>query len=190
MVDVQGQADILVAGIPGAECYSKFSVMNPILVANSAMANTVMQFQGMPMVREGGIAILAHPFDAVFDERRFAPYVEFYQRLLSSEIDPYQLWEGAVEDFAHRPEYIHGYRHGYAYHGSHPFFMWNSTGIPRRYLSRIFFAGVRDFDAVRRCGFEPFATVEEAVAAAESDLGSDAGITLLQRPPHFIPRVA
>ena len=190
VVDVEGQADILVAGIPGAECYSKFSVMNPILVANSAMANTVMQFQGMPAVREGGIAILAHPFDAVFDERRFAPYVEFYQRLLADETDPYQLWEGAVEDFAHRPEYIHGYRHGYAYHGSHPFFMWNSTGIPRRYLSRIFFAGVRDFEAVRRCGFEPFATVEEAVAAAESDLGSDAAITLLRRPPHFIPRVA
>ena len=32
--------------------------------------------------------------------------------------------------------------------------------------------------------------VEEAVAAAESDLGADASITLLQRPPHFIPRVA
>ena len=49
---------------------------------------------------------------------------------------------------------------------------------------------MRDFEAVRRCGFEPFATVEEAVAAAESDLGADASITLLQRPPHFIPRVA
>ena len=190
VVDVEGQSDILVAGIPGAECYSKFSVMNPILVANSAMANTVMQFQGMPVVREGGIAILAHPFDAAFDERRFAPYVEFYDRLLADETDPYRLWEGAVEDFAHRPEYIHGYRHGYAYHGSHPFFMWNSTGIPRRYLGRIFFAGVRDFEAVRRCGFEPFATVEEAVVAAESDLGSDASITLLRRPPHFISRVA
>ncbi len=189
VVDVEGQSDILIAGIPGAECYSKFSVMNPILVANSAMANAVMQFQNAPVVREGGIAILAHPFEAAFDERRFAPYVEFYNQLLPQDTDPYRLWENYVESFAHRPEYIHAYRYGYAYHGSHPFFMWNSAGIPRRYLSRIFFAGVRDFEAVRRCGFEPFATVEEAIAAAQSDLGHDASITLLDRPPHFIPRV-
>ena len=57
--------------------------------------------------------------------------------------------------------------------------MWNSTGIPRRYLGRIFFAGVRDFEAVRRCGFEPFATVEEAVAAASPfSARADASITL------------
>ena len=67
--------------------------------------------------------------------------------------------------------------------------MWNSTAIPRRYLSRIFFAGVKDFDVARRCGFEPFETVEDAIAAAEAELGSDASITLLQRPPQFIPRV-
>ena len=189
-VDVKGQADILVAGISDRECYSKFSVMNPILVANSAMANTVMQFQGLPVVREGGIAILAHPLEAKFDRRRFAPYVEFYDRLLGEERDAYWLWENYVEEFAHRPEYIHGYRYGYAYHGSHPFFMWNSTAIPRRYLSKIYFAGVKDFDAARRCGFEAFATVEEAIEAAQSELGKpDADITLLQRPPQFIPRV-
>ena len=190
VVDVEGQSDILVSGISDAECYSKFSIMNPILAANSAMANTVMQFQGMPLVREGGIAILAHPFKAQFDERRFAPYVEFYEKLLSQATDPYWLWENYVEDFAHRPDYVYGYRHAYAYHGSHPFFMWNSTSIPRRYLSKIYFAGVKDFDAVRRCGFEPFATVEEALESAEAELGKSAEITLMQRPPQFIPRVS
>ena len=190
LVDVQGQCDILIAGIPGAECYSKFSTMNPILVANSAMANTVMQFQGMPLVRQGGIAILAHPFTEQFDERHFAPYAEFYEKLLPQSVDPYWLWENHVEDYANRPEFIHGYRYGFSYHGSHPFFMWNSTGIPRRYLSKIYFAGARNFDAVRRCGFEPFATVEEAIEAAESELGNTSKITLMHRPPHFIPKVS
>jgi hypothetical protein len=190
VVDVQGQADILVAGISDAECYSKFSTINPLLVANAAMATTVMQFQGMPLVRKGGIAILAHPFEARFDERRFKPYIEFYERLLAQERDAYWLWENHVEDFAHRPEYVYGYRHAHAYHGAHPFFMWNSTVVPRRYLSRIFFAGVADFDAVRRCGFEPFATVEGAIQAAEAELGGTSDITLLQRPAHFIPRVS
>ena len=191
VVDVEGQSDILIAGIAdGAECYSKFSTINPILVANQGMANTVMQFQGMPVVREGGIAILVHPLLARFDRRRFAPYVEFYDELLAQETDPYWLWENYVEDFAHRPEYVYGYRYGHAYHGSHPFFIWNSTGIPRRYLSQTYFAGVKDFEAAKRCGFEAFATVEEAIEAAESELGNSASITLLQRPPQFIPRVS
>ncbi|MCH8062239.1 MAG: DUF2088 domain-containing protein [Chloroflexi bacterium] len=191
IVDVKGQSDILIAGVANwTEVYSKFSVVNPILVANQAMANTVMQFHNMPIVREGGIAIIVHPLTAQFDARRFAPYQEFWDKLLPQEIDPYWLWENYVEEFAHRPEFIHGYRYGNAYHGSHPFFMWNSTGIPRRYLSRIYFAGVRDFDAAKRCGFEAFATVEEAIAAAESELGETASISLMQRPPQFIPRVS
>jgi hypothetical protein len=191
VVDVAGQSDILVAGLANStEVYSKFSVVNPILVANQAMAYTVTQFQGMPVVREGGIAILVHPLTATFDQRRFAPYVEFYEKLLPQSLDPYWLWENYVEDFAHRPEYIHGYRYGYAYHGAHPFFMWNSTLVPRRYLSKIYFAGVKDLDAARRCGFEAFETVEDAIQAAEAELGRTASITLLQRPPQFIPRVS
>jgi hypothetical protein len=191
VVDVQGQSDILVAGIAnGSECYSKFSSVNPILVANQAMANTVMQFQGLPLVREGGIAILVHPLSAGFDRRRFAPYEEFFEKLLPQEQDPYWLWENHVDDFAHRPEYVYGYRHGHAYHGSHPFFMWNSTAIPRRYLSKIYFAGVKDPEVAERCGFEAFETVESAIEAAEAELGGTPSIALLQRPPWLIPRVS
>ena len=188
-VDVEGQTDILLAGVDNNECYSKFSVMNPILVTNQALANTVMQFQNQPLVREGGIAIIAHPLNTTFDQRRFSPYIEFYERLLTQERDPYWLWENYVDDFAHRPEYIHGYRYGYAYHGAHPFFMWNSTLMPRRHLGRIYFAGVKDFDVAARLGVEAFPTVEEAIAAAQSELGVDASMTVLQRPPHLIPRV-
>ena len=190
VVDVDGQSDILIAGLSDVECYSKFSVMNPILAANQSMANTIMQFQNKPIVREGGIAIIAHPLNASFDYARFAPYVEFYEKLLPRELDPYSLWENYVDDFAHRHEYIYGYRHKYAYHGAHPFFMWNSTLIPNRYLGGIFFAGVKDFDVARRCGFRAFATVEEALDAAQAELGADSSISLLKRPPAFIPRVS
>ena len=129
------------------------------------------------------------PLLAQFDQRRFAPYMEFYDKLLPQNLDPYWLWENYVEEYAHRPEFIHGYRYGHAYHGSHPFFMWNSTGIPRQYLSDIYFAGVRDTEVAKRLGFKAFATVEEAIQAAEAELGRTASISLLQRPPTFIPRV-
>lgn len=190
VVDVQGQSDIVINGVANwTECYSKFSTVNPILAANHAMAYGIWQFQNMPVVRQGGIAILTHPLQATFDSRRFAAYEEFYQKLLPQSTDPYYLWENHVEDFAHRPEFIHAYRYGHAYHGSHPFFMWNSTGIPRNYLGKIFFAGVRDVDSAKRLGFEAFATVEEAIAAAESELGNTASISLINRPPQLVPRV-
>ena len=84
---------IAVAGVANwTEVYSKFSVVNPILVANQAMANTVMQFNNMPIVREGGIAIIVHPLTAQFDARRFAPYQEFWDKLLPQDTDPYWLW--------------------------------------------------------------------------------------------------
>lgn len=192
IVEVQGQSDIMIAGIANhTECYSKFSTINPILVANQGFANTIMQFQNMPVVRPQGIAILAHPLTPQFDSRPFRPYQEFYERLLNHSKDPYWLWENHVEDFAHRPEYIQGYRYGYSYHGSHPFFMWNSTGIARKYLSNIYFAGVKDREVATRLGFQAFASVEEALKAAQSELGkSDPSITLLKKPPHFIPRVS
>ena len=115
VVDVEGQSDILVAGVANwNECYSKFSMVNPILAANQAFAYTMMQFQNMPVVRQGGIAILVHPLLAQFDMRRFAPYMEFYDKLLPQNLDPYWLWENYVEEYAHRPEFIHGYRFGLA----------------------------------------------------------------------------
>ena len=48
----------------------------------------------------------------------------------------------------------------------------------------------KDFDAARRCGFRAFATVEEALEAAQSELGGNASITLLKRPPQCSPRVS
>lgn len=191
IVPVKGQTDILIAGIANwNECYSKFSTVNPILAANQAMANTIMQFQNMPLIRKGGIAIIAHPLTPDFDQQKFAPYTEFYQKLLPQNTDPYWLWENHVDDFAHRPQYIHAYRHAHAYHGAHPFFMWNSTAIPKQYLSKIIFAGVQNPQIAHHLGFQAHTTIENAIAAAQAELGTSATITLMQRPPHFIPKVS
>ena len=62
--------------------------------------------------------------------------------------------------------------------------------IPRRYLSKVDFAGGKEPEVAERCGFEAFETVESAIEAAEAELGGTPSIALLQRPPWFIPRVA
>lgn len=188
--DVPGQADILVVGVSNTEFYSRLSTINPILVTEEGLAYGVMQFQNMPVVRDGGIVILCNPYNTGFDPRRFKPYVEFWEELLPQSLDAYWLWENYVEDFAHRPEYIYGYRYQGAYHPAHVFFMWNSTVVPRLKYQAIFAGGARNFDAARRCGLEPFATVEEAIAGAKERLGHDATVAVLERPPSFIPRVS
>ncbi|MFQ5933915.1 MAG: transcriptional regulator, partial [Dehalococcoidia bacterium] len=147
-------------------------------------------FQNMPLIRQGGIAIFAHPCQYQFDDLHHPSYREFFDRLLSVSIDPYELWSLFADDFANRPEYVHKYRHGYGFHGAHPFFMWNARGAPSRHLGAAFLAGVQDFDVARRMGFEPFATVEDAIAEAETRLGKDCGITYHATPPVSIARVS
>ena len=192
VVDVEGQSDILIAGIANsAECYTRSS--RPSTRSWSPTRPWTTQSCSSRAPRSCGKA--ASRFSPIPWRQRSTsagspPTGSSTTRLLAEDTDPYLLWENYVEEFANRPEYIFGYRHGYAYHGSHPFFMWNSTTVPRRYLGAIYFAGVKDPEVARRCGFEAFRTVEEAVAAAESELGSSSSITLLKRPPQFIPRVS
>jgi hypothetical protein len=53
----------------------------------------------------------------------------------------------------------------------------------------VFLAGATDFETAKRLGFEPFASVEEAVAEAENLLGSDCSITYVDMPESFVCNV-
>lgn len=190
VTEVEGQADIGVIGVGNTEFYSRLTRINPILVTQDGLAYGAMQFQNVPLVRDGGIVILANPYSSSFDPRRFGPYIEFWEKLMPQSIDAYWLWENYIDDFTHRREYIDGYRYRGAYHPGHPFFMWNSTVVPRLKFSAILGGGVRDEEAARRCGIEPFPTVEAAIEEARNRLGRDASISVLERPPNFIPRIS
>ena len=67
--------------------------------------------------------------------------------------------------------------------------MWGQGAYPLRQLSRVFLAGARDFETARLMGFEPFATVEEAIEEAETTLGKDCSITYPVMPPAIICNV-
>lgn len=187
---VEGQCDVLIYGLANAmDGYSKFAKINPILAAHLGVNNGFGRFQNKPLVREGGILILHHPFTLQFDDIRHPSYRELYQRVLDVTQDANEAWELFAEDFAHRPEYIHKYRYGYGYHGAHPFFMWGRMPFPKKYLSHILVAGAQDFEVVRRLGLEPFATLEDAIGEAENILGRGCALTYHQIPPTSVPRV-
>ena len=71
----------------------------------------------------------------------------------------------------------------------HPLILWGQGAAAFRHAGRIFAAGVEDFEVARRLGFEPFRTIEEAIAEAERCLGAGCSITYHPMPPTYYPRV-
>ena len=112
--------------------------------------------------------------------------MEVYERLLPYERDPVALWELYSEEFAHRPEYVHKYRYGFGFHGAHPFILFGQGLYGLNHASRVLLAGARDREAARRLGFEPFDSVEDAIAEAEATLGKDCSITYPDMKQNFI----
>ena len=189
VIEVPGQSDVVVYGVANRDNYSRHSVMNPILVRNSALSYHHGMFQNRPLVREGGILIFVNPCRRQFSEINHPSYVTLYEEILPRTRDPFEIWELYAEDFAHRPEFVHKYRYAFGFHGAHPLILWGQGAAAFRHAGRIFAAGVEDFDVARRLDFEPFGTVEEAIAEAERCLGTGCSIAYHPMPPTYYPRV-
>ena len=187
VVQVKGQSDAVVFGLGNhRDPYSKMSIINPIQVRNLAMSYSYGLFQNVPLVRKDGIIVMCHPCLPQFHPVHTPSYVEMYETLLPYERDPVALWELYAEEFAHRLEFVHKYRYGFAFHGAHPFILFGQGLYGLNHVSRVLLAGARDRDAARRIGFEPFDTVEDAIAEAEATLGRDCSIVYPDMQQNFI----
>lgn len=187
---VTGQADVVLFGLPNNDYYSRYSVFNPILLRNLALSYAAGSYQGMPLVRQGGIAIFVNPCRAQWSAQNHPSYIELFESVLLRMRDPFEIWDLYAEDFAHRQEYVHRYRYAHAFHGSHPLILYGQGAYALRHLSRVFLACCEEPEVARRLGFEPFPTVEEAIAEAERALGPGCSITYEVVPPFFWPRVS
>lgn len=188
-VRVEGQCDILIVGIPYISPYNVNSILNPVLVQVMGPGYFFNMYRGKPLVRKGGVLILAHPCYDEFDPAFHPSYIEFFNRLLPETRDSFTLREKYEEEFARNPSYIHMYRRGNAYHGSHPFFMWYWAENGRRHLGKIIAAGAENAHVPALLGWDRTETLAEAIAMARSFIGRSAEITMLHLPPIVIPQV-
>ncbi len=188
-VPVEGQSDVLVAGVPFICPYNVNSIMNPILVQCTGLGYLFNFFRGRPLVRRGGTLILTHPLPDAFQAEHHPSYVEFYDRVLPATRDSFEMEKRFEEEFARNPNYRHMYRHGHAYHGVHPFYMWYWGDAGRAHVGRVIVAGAEDPGVADLLGFETAPTVEEAVAMARCELGAGASVTCLHTPPILIADV-
>jgi hypothetical protein len=189
-VPVEGQSDVLVAGVPYICPYNVNSIMNPILVQCTGLGYLFNFYRGQPLVRRGGTLILAHPLPDAFQAEHHPSYVEFFDRVLPATRNSFEMEKRFEEEFAKNPVYRHMYRHGHAYHGVHPFYMWYWGDAGRAHVGRVIVAGAEDSDVAALLGFETAPGVEEAVAMARGELGPSASVTCLHAPPILIADVA
>ncbi len=180
---LEGQSDVVVHGIPFISPYNVNSILNPLLVQVMALGYFHNMYRGMPVVKKGGVLIITHPLYDEFDPQVHPSYIEFFHRILPETRDSFVLQQKYEEEFARSPEYIRLYRHGYAYHGVHPFYMWYWGENGRAHVGKVICVGAESKRAADIMGWETASRMEEALEMAESFVGHKPGITLM----HFAP---
>ena len=188
LVEVQGQTDILTMGIPFICPYNVNSIMNPILVMCMGLGYLFNMYRGKPLVREGGVVIMTHPTPWDFHPVHHPSYIDFFEQVLSETTDPHVMSEKYEKRFAEDEWYKHLYRTSYAYHGVHPFYMWYWGAHGMQHCSRVIIVG-GDVKAVRRLGFTPASTMDDAFEIASDVVGRTPTITHIHTPPVLVADV-
>jgi hypothetical protein len=183
-VRVEGQADILVTGIPYISPYNVNSkALNPLLVQVMALGYFFHMYRNKPLVKKGGVMIVTHPCSDQFDPDHHPSYIEFFNRLLPETRDAYTLEKKYQDEFAFNPSYVELYRRGHAYHGAHPFYMWYWGQAGREWLGKIIVVGADNTTVPSLLGWERADTLSDAIAMGRSLMGRSAQITMLHHPP-------
>jgi hypothetical protein len=183
-VEVEGQADILITGIPYISPYNVNSkALNPLLVQVLALGYFYHMYRNKSLLKEGGVLIITHPCSDKWDPVHHPSYIEFFNRLLPETKDAYELEQKYQDEFAYNPTYVEMYRRGNAYHGAHPFYMyyWGQRG--REKCGRVIVVGADNQTVPQMLGWETAATMAEAIAMGQSSMGRSAQITMLHQPP-------
>ena len=165
LVPVEGQTDVLTMGLPYICPYNVNSVMNPILVMCLGLGYFFNLYRGRPLVREGGVLIMSHPTPWAFHPVHHPSYIDFFEQVLADTTDPIEIESRYEKRFAEDEWYRHLYRTSYAYHGVHPFYMWYWGSHALQHLGQVIVVG-GDVRAVRRLGFRPASTLQDALEMA------------------------
>lgn len=188
-VPVQGQADVLIVGVPYLMPYNVNSILNPVLFHCLVMGYLFNLYRGKPLLRKGGVLIATHPLEERFHAGHHPSYVEFYQRVLAQTRDQHEVERGFEEEFAKNPKYIEQYRHGYAFHGVHPFYAWYWAAAAQDYVGKTIVVGARDKGVADRLGYVTTSSIAQALEIARDTVGQNPQVTYFHLPPIFLADV-
>jgi lactate racemase len=170
-VATESEVDVMLFGLPDVGPGSVRSAQNPVLAAELALGYVYHLFTQRPLLRQGGVIVIANPLTPAFD-RTHRPHEEFYDLVLRQEREPEAIHEKFETSFAGRPEFVGGYERRFAFHGVHPLHSWYHCAPARRRASHIL-AAFGDPRSCARLGFSPVTSVEEALTRSRELLGKD-----------------
>ncbi len=188
LVEVDGQTDVLVLGVPYLSPYNVNSIMNPILVHCMGLGYLFNMYRNKPVVRPGGALIMFHPTPWEFHQVHHPSYVDFFEEVLAETTDPSTIESKYEQQYATDPWYIHLYRKSHAYHGVHPFYMWYWGAHARDYLGDVIIVG-GGRRTVERMGYRAASTFRDALEMAGDTVGRSPSISYLHVPPLAIADV-
>jgi len=167
-------ADVVVYGLPAWSPYAVFGQMNPILtLISSGLGYLGGHIEALG--KQGCTVVLATPCPETWDMEHHPSYRDAWDRVLPETRDPYEIMRRYEGEFSTHAGYIDRYRNGVAFHPVHAIL---ATHPLRRlkHASRVIVAGASDPAVPRHVGFDCAASVEEAIAGAQRQHGSDCSI--------------
>lgn len=182
LVRVEGQADVLTMGLPYLSPYNVNSIMNPILVACLGLGYFFNLYRNKPLVRQGGVVIMAHPTPWEFHPVHHPSYIDFFEEVLADTTDLEEIEQRYERRYAEDEWYRHLYRTSHAYHGVHPFYMWYWCAHALEHLGAVIIVGGNNA-AVQRMGFRNATTLADALEIASDTVGRNPSITHIHNPP-------
>ncbi len=185
---MEGQTDILTLGIPFVSPYNPDGVMNPVLVMCMGLGYLFNMYRNKPLVREGGVIIMTHPTYRDFNPVHHPSYIDFFEQVLPDTTDPVVMGQKWEKQYAEDEWYRHLYRTGNAYHGVHPFYAWYWGAHGQQHAGKVIIVG-GDPATVRRLGFTPASTMDDAFEIASDVVGRNATITHLHVPALLVADV-
>ncbi|NLE77023.1 MAG: DUF2088 domain-containing protein [Chloroflexi bacterium] len=184
-VDME-KVDVVVVGLPRVFHYGPGMGTSPVLM-KQAMGATLSRVMGA--FNRGGVVIAPGICDGWFNDDWFPSYREIYDLYQKhctrvSDLIPFE------EVVARRPDYIHRFRYGYAYHPFHGFSMMYMGEVASHHTSALYMPGARQPGWARSMGIIPTRTYDEALQDAQRFVGKNPRIMvlpgyLLMVPPHI-----
>ena len=177
-VVVDGQADILVAGIGQPSSQAPESLTNPVIAAWEGLCRVFGSTTGTPVVREGGARVLSHLQQPRFTPRHPSAMADFFAGVLPSTTDPDEMAADYEQRFAADPWYIELYRRRHAFHPLQPFHLWYAIQPALQHLSDVVFVGA-DRKSAETMGFRAATTYADALEMLASAQGRHPSVTYL-----------
>jgi len=186
VVDVEGQADILVLAPTCIGPYTKDMYFNPLLVNTYSLGYYFnMYVGGTPLLREGGVVVVVNPMEYNWSSPGHDAYRELFEEVIARKgrggLDEFEAFQ---EQFAQNERLNDIYRAGRGPAGVHGFYMytWAAHGMDK--VSKVYAAGARDRRGPDGLGWEMAGSVAEAIEKARDFLGDpEAKATYLRAPP-------